>query len=212
MSLAAADVVCKQLGYDYGTVSDSPCSGYGGSDICGAQGAPVAMEALECTGGELDILACSFKSPSEKCASHQLDSIVYCGRSGAGLPEQGALRLLEGGAPSLDGVGRLEVFTRGAWSPICASGFTPGSATVACKSMGFSGAKASISDCTATGCGTAPPQLSELSCSGGEADLMSCAFEEGDDVYCAAEESVVISCVGDGDTQGRPAKVPAPQI
>ncbi len=141
-----------------------------------------------------------------------MDSIVYCGRAGSGLPEDGSLRLLAGGAPSIDGVGRLEIFANGAWSPVCSSGFTPGSASVACKAMGFSGAKASTSDCAAVGCGTVPPQISEMSCSGGEADLLSCAFEEGDDVFCDASESVVISCVGDGDTQGRPMKIAAPQI
>ncbi len=212
MNLAAADVVCKQLGYDFGSVSDSPCSDYGGSDLCGAQGAPIAMEDLECTGGELDILSCSCKAPTEKCASHRMDSIVYCGKSGAGLPEDGSSRLLAGGAPSIDGAGRLEIFTSGAWSPVCSSGFTPGSASVACKAMGFSGAKASTSDCAAVGCGSVPPQISEMSCSGGEADLLSCAFEEGDDVFCDVSESVVISCVGDGDTQGRPMKIAAPQI
>ena len=212
MNLAAADVVCKQLGYDFGSVSDSSCGDYGGSDRCGAQGAPVAMEALECNGGELDILSCSFKAPSEQCASHRMDTLVYCGNVGADLPEDGALRLLSGGAPSIDGVGRLEVFTGGAWSPVCGSGFTPGSASVACKSMGFSGAKASTSDCGAVGCGSVPPRISEMSCSGGEADLLSCAFEEGDDVFCDVSESVAISCVGDGDTQGRPMKPAAPQM
>lgn len=212
MNLAAAEVVCKQLGYDFGSVSDSSCSDYGGSALCGAQGAPVAMEDLECTGGELDILSCSYKAPTEKCAGHKMDAIVYCGKSGAGLPEDGALRLLSGGAPSIDGVGRLELFTGGAWSSVCSSGFTPGSASVACKAMGFSGAKASTSDCAAVGCGSTPPQISEMSCSGGEADLLSCAFEEGDDVFCDTSEGVVISCVGDGDTQGRPMKIAAPQI
>ena len=212
MNLAAADVVCKQLGYDFGSVSDSSCGDYGGSDLCGAQNAPVAMESLECTGGELDILSCSYKAPAEKCASHRMDSIVYCGRAGADLLVDGALRLLSGGAPSIDGVGRLEIFTGGAWSPVCSSGFTPGSASVACKAMGFSGAKASTSDCGPVGCGSVPPQISEMSCSGGEADLLSCAFEEGDDVFCDVSESVVISCVGDGDAQGRPMKPAAPQM
>ena len=36
--------------------------------------------------------------------------------------------------------------------------------------------------------------------------------QRGDDVFCDASESVVISCVGDGDTQGRPMKMAAPQI
>ena len=38
---AAADVVCRALGYSYGSVSTSPCGFYGGSNLCGAVGSPV---------------------------------------------------------------------------------------------------------------------------------------------------------------------------
>ena len=38
---AAADVICRSMGYDFGSVSSSPCGFYGGADICGAAGSPV---------------------------------------------------------------------------------------------------------------------------------------------------------------------------
>ena len=38
---AAADVVCRALGYSYGSVSTSPCGFYGGANLCGAPGSPV---------------------------------------------------------------------------------------------------------------------------------------------------------------------------
>ena len=38
---AAADVVCRSLGFAHGTVSTSPCGFYGTSDLCGAAGSPV---------------------------------------------------------------------------------------------------------------------------------------------------------------------------
>ena len=58
MNQAAADVVCKQLGYGSGVASDSPCGSYGGSDVCGAPGSPVAMQSLTCTGAELAVSEC----------------------------------------------------------------------------------------------------------------------------------------------------------
>ena len=38
---AAADVICRSLGYMHGSVSSSSCRFYGGADLCGATGAPV---------------------------------------------------------------------------------------------------------------------------------------------------------------------------
>ena len=74
---AAADVVCLQLGYDFGSVSTSPCDSYGGSDIWGASGSSVAMSSLACQGGELDIQDCLFSAPYTTRPAHAHDSIVW---------------------------------------------------------------------------------------------------------------------------------------
>lgn len=220
MSLqAAADVVCAQLGYDFGSVSTSPCGSYGGANLCGAAGSPVAMSSLACEGGELDIQECVFSVPDTVCLGHAHDSIVYCGVGGSATGfQEGTTRLLSfDGSPSIDGTGRLELFHGGAWGPVCKSGFTLGSATVACKAMGFAGAQpsAGVSSCGGHAannyCGTLAPQLSEVACSGQEDELLACPHEEFDDVFCAPEESVLLRCSGDGNTQGRPKKVSAPQ-
>ena len=39
---AAADVICRSLGFAYGTVSSSPCGFYGAANLCGTPGSPVA--------------------------------------------------------------------------------------------------------------------------------------------------------------------------
>ena len=91
------------------------------------------MSSLTCEGGELDIQECTFSVPDATCQSHAHDSIVFCGSAGDGFQE-GAARLLSfDGSPSIDGAGRLEVFHAGTWGPVCKSGFTSGSANVACK-------------------------------------------------------------------------------
>jgi len=220
MNLAAADVVCAQLGYDFGSVSTSPCGSYGGADLCGAVGSPVAMSNLACKGGELDIQECAFSSPETICLGHAHDSVVFCGREGSATGfQEGSVRLLSfDGAPSIDGVGRLEMFHAGAWGPICTSGFTVGAANVACKAMGFTGAHsaAGVAHCgdfsDKNYCGTLAPQVSEMACSGHEATLTACPYEDFDDVFCAAEESVLLRCAGVGNTQGRPIQVSASQV
>ena len=84
MNQAAADVVCKQLGYGSGVASDSPCGSYGGSDLCGAPGSPVAMQSLTCTGAELAVGECEWSAPDATCSSHGSDSIVFCAGGAVG--------------------------------------------------------------------------------------------------------------------------------
>jgi hypothetical protein len=217
MSAASADVVCKQLGFDFGSLSPSPCSNYGSSNRCGAANSPVALKSLNCQGHELTIDECSFSTPDESCLTHAYDAIVSCGNVDSPPFVEGQLRLIDSeGAPSMfetgSGVtGRLEIFYSGVWAPVCKEGFSPGSASVACKQMGFSGHSGSKS-CSAQGlCGTTPPHVSEVSCSGSESSLLSCSLSSGDGVFCAPEESVVLSCTGKGDSIGRPFHLAAPK-
>ena len=44
MNAEAASVACRQLGFDFGVQSPSPCGQYGGGSWCGAAGTPVAEE------------------------------------------------------------------------------------------------------------------------------------------------------------------------
>ena len=215
MNAGAADVLCKQLGFGFGSVSSSSCGTYGGSNLCGEAGSLIAMKDLACTGHEWDITECTWAAPDASCSNHEHDAIVFCGEDEASL-QDGLLRLIaRDGSPSITGEGRLEMFRAGSWAPVCRNGFAPGGVGVACAQMGFSGASSeATSRCAIDGpgaCGGTPPYVSKLSCSGHEATVLECAFEEGDDVFCAPEEAVMIKCSGDGDTQGRPAKVASPE-
>ena len=210
---AAVDVVCSQMGYDFGSLGSSSCDRYGGNDLCGAPGTPVAMADLTCKGGELDIRECSYSTPQASCLGHERDAIVFCGMNSDVGFEEGVTRLVSAdGAPSLDGIGRLEIFRDGAWGPACRSGFTSGAASVACKAMGYVSARVSeaLPDCKNISgqnyCGDVAPTISEVSCSGQEENILACAHEVDDDVYCAPEESAVIHCNGEGNAQGRQRK------
>ena len=48
---AAADVICRSLGFAFGTVGSSPCGFYGASNLCGAPGSPVARTIISCLSG-----------------------------------------------------------------------------------------------------------------------------------------------------------------
>lgn len=208
---AAADVICRSMGYGHGSISSSPCRFYGGADLCGAAGSPVAMADLKCSGLEWGVEECSWSMPDDACLSHSQDTIVFCATSQTASAPQGAVRLLAGdGSPSINGAGRPEVFVDGSWLPICSAGASAGSAGVICKSMGFSGASGS-SKCNAEDCGHIAPGIGELACSGSEVGPLSCPHEAGEDVFCAPSESLVVTCAGDGETQGRPAKESSPQ-
>lgn len=210
MNHSAADVVCRQMGFDHGVVSSTTCAQHAGSNVCGAAGSEVAMKDLQCSGHELGTSECTFAMPDSTCTDHTKDSVVYCLNEGDGQFKEGTLRLLDKyGAPSIDGKGRLEVFLDGKWAPVSSHEFTSGSASVACKQMGFDGARVpgfhACHDGQDAGlCGDVAPH-SEASCSGAEKDVLSCPGATGDSVFSAPNESVVLQCVGHGDTTGRPA-------
>lgn len=213
----AANVVCRMLGYNGGAVGSSPCGAYGGANMCGAVGSRVAMKNLKCRGDEMDLASCAWEAPDEICAQHDADSVVHCA-SDAEVLTEGDLRLISfDGAPSADGVGRLEVFSEGAWGPVCADGFGAGAAAVSCKQMGFSGAQeGGFAACAARGdrdyCNEHAPVWSSVACSGSEMVLSDCAAEKNADVYCAPSESIVIACAGDGQTEGGAPAGEAPRV
>lgn len=213
MDSGAADVICRMQGYDHGSVGSSPCSSYGGTNLCGKLGSPIVMKDLQCGGGELELSGCKWTAADEGCSSHAMDAVVFCTvATRTGVYADGTLRLMShDGSPSIDGAGRLDMFRAGVWGSVCSEGFTPGSAAVACKQMGFTSGQllAGATRCIANGknyCAN-PPHVAEVSCSGRELEITSCPFEQGEDVFCSASEAVILDCVGDGETFGPPAKM-----
>ena len=170
-----------------------------------------ALAALTCSGAEWSLEECSWSAPDEGCLGHAEDTIVYCSKTDGSLPDGAARLLAADGSPSMDGKGRPEIYMSGAWLPICNSGVSTGAASVICKSMGYTGAVGAATKCAGDSCGNVAPGLNEVACTGAEATVLKCPHEAGDDVFCAPSESIVVTCAGDGDAQGRPAKEPAPQ-
>jgi len=214
----AADVVCRMQGYDHGSVGSSPCSSYGGTNLCGKLGSTIAMKDLRCGGGELELSGCKWTAADESCSSHDMDAVVFCTvTTRTGVYADGTLRLVShDGSPSINGAGRLDMFRAGVWGSVCSEGFTPGSAVVACKQMGFTSGQLlpGATRCVANGkyfCAN-PPHVAEVSCAGRELDITSCPFQEGEAVFCSAREAVILDCAGAGETFGAPAKMFVPRL
>jgi len=186
MNLAAADVACRELGYEYGVLAMSPCGAYGAANLCGAIDSPVAMQDLVCSGGEMSVTECSWVTPSN--AVHDQDSVIYCGSSTGTV--EGSVRLLStDGAPSLSADGIVEIFLSGSWSPVC--GISSGAESLVCKALGFMG---TASGAVESGHGFSAPRIGGLTCSGTEGSVLECSFESGDDVYCAPSEASIVHC------------------
>ena len=205
LNAAGADVACKQLGYDYGVVSPSACTMYGGAGLCGAAGSPVAIKNLKCSGAEMSLGECESEAADDACQSHTSDAVVFCGLLDKPGFADGELRLIGlDGAPALPHeAGRLEMYLADAnvWAPVCKEGFTSGSASVACRAMSFS-SSAGFAGCEGSLCGVVAPEVSDLACSGSEPSVRQCPMSRGDSVFCAPEESVVVTCAGAGNPIG----------
>ena len=108
----AANVACRQIGFEFGVVSPAGCAEYGGASFCGASGSRVAAKALQCAGKEMSLKECKHDAPDDACLSHASDSVVFCGASTTGAFFDGELRLTgASGAPVLPHeVGRLEMY------------------------------------------------------------------------------------------------------
>ena len=75
----AANVACRQIGFEFGVVSPAGCAEYGGASFCGASGSPVAAKAMQCAGTEMSLKECKHDAPDDACLSHASDSVVFCG-------------------------------------------------------------------------------------------------------------------------------------
>ena len=79
MNAEAASVACRQLGFEFGVQSPSPCGQYGGGSWCGAAGSPVAVKSLKCLGTEMSVDECSSEAVDDACLSHGSDAAASCG-------------------------------------------------------------------------------------------------------------------------------------
>ncbi|CAG5133296.1 unnamed protein product [Candidula unifasciata] len=114
-----ADSICRHLGFE-GGISAGPGHFGPGSGVTWVFNA-------SCLGAD----SCSLVTYTEESGhcNHDLDAAVLCDHM---------LRIVSSNGSTDTNEGRLEIYHKNAWLPVCADGWTDSSARVACQQMGFS--------------------------------------------------------------------------
>ena len=212
LNQGAADAICKGMGYHGGSIFSQPCSSFHGKNLCGSRGTPVAMQNLRCKGSADKLSDCEWETSDISCLDHSKDSIVQCHQDPGMDLQEGSFRLIDReGNPRVDGIGRLQVLFRGDWTSVCKEGFTIGTGSVACKTMGFPALRRIKS--LATLDGELSPGL-EITCNGSEESVLHCSQRLGE-----CSDDVLLQCGGQSapiklayDAQSAPAPVLASKI
>ncbi|GIX61317.1 scavenger receptor cysteine-rich domain-containing protein [Babesia caballi] len=218
---AAANLVCRKLGFKHGIHVMENCSSVNDQNMCVPRGYAVSYAGLMCMGTETDISGCIIEEPTVDCLSHKDDVVVKCTNSTArdGIAF-GTLRLVDAaGAPTSTGTGRLEFYNNG-FGSVCNESWTKADAKIACQEMGYTGLHNGGmvgQECSDVhGVNLCAPLTQKIAavdfrCRGSfvriiadvtpglERALGQCPHESADDIYCTHEQDVVLSCAGNGD-------------
>ena len=194
-TLKEADVVCRQLNKGYDKAAAFKSGAY-----FGPGSGKIWMDNVRCNGAESSLAECSFRNWGFHRCSHSQDASVVC---------IGNIRLADGLRPQ---EGRVEVFHNGAWGTVCNNGWDLADGDVACRQLGYLRAR-SVSKSAYDRLGDGPIWLSNLGCTGREAQISECVrySEWGNSEHnCSHKQDAGLFCVfdirlrdGSGPEEGR---------
>eukprot|EP00892_Ulva_mutabilis_P012290 jgi/Ulvmu1/9433/UM051_0061.1 len=206
-----ADVVCRQLGFPYGSIVDpsvNPRDPEPDDDFMFPYDPDEADEAAQliwlglftCRGPEAAVLDCDIGSgffgrdfgcprgrgrvqaPTRfSVACRQFPIVEALEAVTTPGAEEGDLRLVGQSSVANWQMGRLEVFFEGAWGQVCAQGFDEAAANVACRQLGF-------------GAGAANPGMSGAIPAADQLVYPHVALTE---LGCTGAEASLLECPGD---------------
>ncbi|KAJ8027049.1 Deleted in malignant brain tumors 1 protein [Holothuria leucospilota] len=179
-TLADANVVCKQLGYQSVIVSFRNALFGEGSGI-------IWMTNVHCTGNEMSLSGCNYTLFGNLGCSHHQDVGVLCGEMY--LQET---RLVDGHS---NDSGRLEVLINDEWGTVCDEEWDMKDATVACRQLGFPAAIFTYS-LAHFGEGFGRIWMSDVQCKGTELSLLECKHERYQKPSCNHTGDVGVLCGG----------------
>eukprot|EP00892_Ulva_mutabilis_P004968 jgi/Ulvmu1/2843/UM144_0008.1 len=147
---------------------------------------PILLAGANCTGGEGGLAECpgnGLGGGTEQCGINSIVSLICFTNRNPDM--EGNLRLMDGETGPAYEYGRLEVFVRGFWSTVCdTESFTPDSAQVACRILGYEGGAAlkfpttSFNPDNQVLVANLPVGLASVDCNGTETSLLQCTSSQ----------------------------------
>lgn len=205
--------ICKDLGFREGKwVSQAgqvSCQNFNGQNLCGSENYKSFFSDINCTTNDASFSGCSKKEANKNECPHINDAIISCTNksfeSGDNTPN-GALRLENVKINSGSTIGRLEYYNLSKYLPVCSNGFTPESAIVACRQMGYdTGEKYEDFALKYTYPADDPTAfaVTQVKCNGDEKKLADCNSQSVN-IECSHVLDVVLQCKGPkGDPTGK---------
>ncbi|OXB53078.1 hypothetical protein ASZ78_013928 [Callipepla squamata] len=180
--LAAARVMCRQLGCGRPRIVPVPCS----PPV--DEGIAVGVRRVLCAGQEQDLEHCELQPGSAaECPSDRV-AAVNC-------EEPFRLRLSDGPRRC---AGRLEVQRAGLWGTVCNDGWSRANAAVVCQELGCGEAQGPDGARPRFGAGAGRIWLDDVRCRGQEKSLKDCAHRAWGYHDCTHREDIGVVCqVGD---------------
>ncbi|XP_019857973.1 PREDICTED: deleted in malignant brain tumors 1 protein-like [Amphimedon queenslandica] len=171
-----ATVVCRQLGYEFGTAFSFAYFGQGTGSI--------VMDNVICTGSESYLINCSHTT-NHNCG-HSEDAGFKCSYACF----DGSVRLV-GGSSSFEG--RVEVCSSRSWGTVCDDYWDTNDATVVCRQLGYY-----VTGPPYFGAyfeqRTGSMLMNNVGCTGSESTLTSCYHTTNHN--CTHDQDAGVSCLG----------------
>ncbi|XP_071502324.1 scavenger receptor cysteine-rich domain-containing protein DMBT1-like [Diadema antillarum] len=181
-SLAEAEVACRMLGYS-GAEEAHDRAEFGEGE------GPIIMDNVYCLGNEESLEDCLHNGFLTHDCYHNEDAGVTC--SGTDVAEiEVEVRLADGRSGR---EGRVEVNYNGTWCTVCDDGWDYRDARVVCRMLGFPDAAMALSGAH-FGPGFGTILLDDVSCYGGEANLLSCWHRGTYQHDCDHSEDASVVC------------------
>ena len=156
---------------------------------------PIWLSELQCTGDESDISQCPSRGWGSHDCDHTQDVEVECSNDPISTV---SLKIKLVGNQSSQGEGRLSVRYNGVWGRVCASQWDIRDAHVACRQLGFTGARSLVKSSGGEG----PKWMDNLHCLGNETALWDCPFGGWGHSHSECEDAGVV-CQKDSNYQVR---------
>ncbi|XP_071667646.1 lysyl oxidase homolog 4 isoform X2 [Patagioenas fasciata] len=166
--LAAASVVCRQLGY--GTAKQALVGAQMGQGL-----GPIHMSEVRCTGHERSLGECRFQDAEQSGCRHETDAAVRCHMPHMDFQSQ--VRLVGGRSPE-EGVVEVLVPVQGRlqWGTVCGAQWGLNEAMVVCRQLGLGFASHALQETWywAGSPDAAQVVMSGVRCAGTEMALQQC--------------------------------------